>query len=287
MLPSFEYRPAHTVAEALRLWAEAPGARYLAGGTDLLPQLRLGRLRVPRVVDVKPIPHLSEIRRDPDGSVHIGSAVTLATVAAHPELRARYGILVDCCLEVGAYALRHRATLAGNLCNASPAADTAVALLALDAEVVAATPGGDRRLPLANFFEGPGRCRLEPGALVTGVVLPPAAQPWAGSYARISRRQGMDLATVGVLVARAPDGQSPRYRVALCAVAPTPVRAAEAEALLQRAGCTPQTALQAAALAEQAARPITDVRGTAEYRREMVRVLVRRGLEALAAGGGC
>jgi carbon-monoxide dehydrogenase medium subunit len=166
--------------------------------------------------------------------------------------------------------------MAGNVCNASPAADTAVALLALDASVRIAGPSGRRTLPIAKLFLGPGKSALGPGEIVTSFLLPAASADLRGRYLRLSRRHGMDLATVGVLVAL-PGSSGGGHRVALAAVYPTPLRVTAAEALLDGGG-SPE---EAAELARSAARPITDLRGTAEYRREMVGVLVERGLVEL------
>jgi len=279
LLSRFEYRAANTVREATSLWAEVPGSKYLAGGTDLLPQMR-ARHHVSRVVDLKRIPELGEIRLTADGGVSIGGTVTRAAVAAHPVIARRYAALVQCIEEVGAWPLRHRATLAGNVCNASPAADTAVALLALEASVGIDGPAGPRKLPLSQFFKGPGKTALEGGEIVTEILLPNTTADFAGRYLRLSRRKGLDLATVGVLVTRA-DGRGP-HRVALAAVAPTPLRVQEAEQVLDEDGLTASTIQKAAQLAAVACSPITDLRGTAEYRREMVGVLTARGLSALA-----
>jgi carbon-monoxide dehydrogenase medium subunit len=279
ILPRFEYRAARSVEEALALWAEEPGSRYFAGGTDLLPQMRL-RLRVPRLIDVKRIPELGLIREGADGSVSIGATALLSAIAEHPAIRGRYPALRECCLVVGSFLLRNRATMIGNICNASPAADTALALMALEAEVVAAGPRGRRRIPISLFFQGPGKTALEAGELVTEVILPAATMDFRASYQRLSRRRGMDLATVGVLVACGANGTR-AHRVVLGAVAPTPLRVSEAEALLDREG--PEGASRAALVARDAARPITDIRGSADYRREMVAVLVRRGVWALSS----
>jgi CO/xanthine dehydrogenase FAD-binding subunit len=279
MLPCFEYRLARTVTEATAFWAEKPGARYLAGGTDLVPQLR-GRRSVSRVVDIKRIPELGELRYGQDGGLAIGAAVPLATIAADPRIRRDYPLLSECCLAVGAAPLRHRATMAGNVCNASPAADTAVALLALEATVIVRGPAGTRAIPIRQFFLGPAQTTLSDGELCLEIVLPGHTAGIRGSYLRLARRRGMDLATVGVLVGRTAGDHAPTYRVALCAVAPTPLRVTAAEDLLH--GERGESVWErAGALCASAARPISDVRGTADYRREMVDVLVRRGLRAL------
>lgn len=279
LLPSFAFSTARTVEEALELWARLPEAGYLAGGTDLLPQLRLGKRTHQHLIDLKRIAGLSRIR-ETDIGLAIGAAVPLSDIACHPAVRQHYPLLVECCRRVGAWPLQNRATLAGNICNASPAADTAVALLALDAGVIAVSAGGQRAVSVTELFRGPGQTCLKPGELVTEVVLPRTSAEWHGTYQRLSRRQGMDLATVGVLVACSNGGAPPRHRVALAAVAPTPLRVAEAEALLDREG--PPAARRAAELARDCCRPITDLRGTAGYRREMVGVLVARGVAALS-----
>ena len=279
-LPRFEYLAAHAPDEALAAWREAPDAAYLAGGTDLLPQMRAGRRRPRRLIDLKHLPGLASIRDLDDGAVVIGAAVPLADVEAHRSVTTRFPLLAQCCAAVGAPPLRNRATLAGNLCNASPAADTAVALLALEASLIVIGPAGTRSIPIAEFFVGPGTTALAPGEILSEVVLPATSADLFGSYLRVARRGGMDLATVGVLVARGGNGGPARHRVALAAVAPTPLRVWEAETLLDRLGGG--ASREAAALACAACSPISDIRGSAEYRREMVGVFTRRGVAALA-----
>jgi carbon-monoxide dehydrogenase medium subunit len=268
-----------TVDEAIALKA-IPGTAWLLGGTDLLPQMRAGRKAPGRLVDLKRIPGLHEIREVADGGLSIGAAVPLADVEVHPYVLDRFPLLAECARTVGAWPLRQRATLAGNLCNASPAADTAVALLAFEAEVKVASTAGRRTIPIREFFLGPGLSALEPGELVTAVVLPGASAGFRGSYLRLSRRKGMDLATVGVLVGKSNGTLPARWRVALAAVAPTPLRLRAVEELLEAKGAS--AADEAAEAARLACRPITDLRGSAEYRREMVGVLVRRGALSLA-----
>ena len=279
-LPAFEYCAPRSVEEAIALCSR-PGARLLAGGTDLLPQLRLRRRKAPLLVDLKRIEGLDRIRELEDGSVSIGATVSLAAIASHPAVKDRFPLLAECCLAVGGVPLRNRATMVGNICNASPAADTAVALLALDARVIARSPRGTRTIPLEEFFLGPGATSLAEGELVTEVILCAASSGLRGTYLRLSRRQGMDLATVGVLVGRLANGTSFSHRIALASVAPTPLRVRAAEAVLDAGGDAERARSRAAEIAREAARPITDIRGTAEYRREMVGVLTARGLAAL------
>jgi carbon-monoxide dehydrogenase medium subunit len=286
-LPHFEYVAARTAEEALDLWRERPAGAYFAGGTDLLPQMRLGRRAPETIIDIKRANGLDQIR-ETETRLVIGAAVSLAAIESHPAVRKGFPLLAQCARVVGARPLRHRATLAGNICNASPAADTAVALLVLDAVVRTVGADGARELPVIEFFTGPGRTVLRPGELVTEVVLP-RASVWRGEYLRLSRRRGMDLATVGVLVACSNGAAAPRHRIALCAVAPVPLRVPEAEALLdaeRTGGAGRATAIaRAAEMARASCSPITDLRGTAEYRRDMVGVLVARGVAALAEEG--
>jgi carbon-monoxide dehydrogenase medium subunit len=200
-------------------------------------------------------------------------------LAGHPAVRARFPALASCCSEVGAWPLRNRATVAGNLCNASPAADSAAALVALGAILRVAGPAGEREVPVEALSTGPGATVLAEGELAVEVVLPAAGSGWEASYQRISRRRGMDLATAGALVAR----RGASWRVVLVAVAPTVLRVPAAERILAERGPAANAAAKEAAIA--ACQPITDLRGTAEYRRRMVGVLVADGVRALAEGG--
>ncbi|MRR12056.1 xanthine dehydrogenase family protein subunit M, partial [bacterium] len=246
MPTDLDYLAPTTVEEAIALKA-MPGTAWLMGGTDLLPQMRAGRKVPERLVDLKRIPGLHEIREVAGGGLSIGAAVPLADIETHPGVLDRFPLLAECAKTVGAWPLRQRATLGGNLCNASPAADTAVALLALDAEVEVASSGGHRSIPIREFFLGPGQAAINPGELVTEIVLPGASAGFRGTYLRLSRRKGMDLATVGVLVGKSNGALPARWRVALAAVAPTPLRPRAVEVLLEAEGVA--VAAEAAAVA--------------------------------------
>ncbi len=282
-LPQLEYCQARTVEEALELWAKKTKARYLAGGTDLLPQLRAASGTQLTLVDLKQIESLAKIGQAEDGAVSIGAAASVAAVAANATVRKRYPILSDCCLSLGSYPLRNRATVVGNICNASPCADTAAALLALDAIVVATSTKAKRRIPMVDFFQGPGESCLQAGELVEEILLPQATAGGRGHYGRIARRKSVDISTVAVLLSVLPKGQ-PRHRLSLLSVAPTPLRVFEAEAVLDERG--PEGASQAAEIARASCTPISDVRASAEYRRDMVAVLTERGVMTLAQSMG-
>jgi len=284
--PPFAYHRPTTLEEACRLLAADPRATALAGGTDLMVHLRQpwrGK-RPSAVVSLRRIPALAAIDVT-DHALRIGAGVTLTALIEHPVVRREYPVLPFTARYMGSPAIRNLATVGGNLCNASPAADLSPVLLALDAEVAVASPHGDRRLPLGDLFRGPGQTILGPGELLAWVAVPRVHAGWYLRYERLDVRRAMDIAIASVALALRVDG--PRVaaaRLALGAVAPTARRVPEVERLLVDEGLGRASIGRAAELAQAAAAPIGDVRATAQYRREMVGVLVRRGLDAIAAG---
>ncbi|MFN3652051.1 MAG: FAD binding domain-containing protein [Armatimonadota bacterium] len=280
---SFHYLEPRSIDEAARLLREhGAGARILAGGTDLIVQMETGRRQPETVVYLGRIPELRGIETA-DGGLRIGAGATLRQVENHPVVRERYPSLSRGCAEVGSVQIRNLATLAGNLCNASPSADTSPALLAYDAAVeITGGSAGSRVVPVGDFWTGPGRTVLEPGELVTAIRLPTAPAGRRDFYTKLAVRKAMDLAMVGVCVALVPDGDRAHdVRIALGAVAPVCLRAVDAEAAVERGGAAASD--EAAALAEAAVSPIDDQRASAAYRREMVRVLTARALRQLLA----
>jgi carbon-monoxide dehydrogenase medium subunit len=278
----FELVLPDTVEECLSiLAARGAGAKLVAGGTDLLPQLKNGLLRPPCVVDLSGVAELRAVQDTDGGGLRIGAAVTARTLERDPRIRARYPALAESAALVGSIQVRNLATLGGNLCNAAPSADMAPPLLALDALAVIAGPGGRRRVPLASFFLGVRRTVLAPEDLLIEVVLPAPGPRSGGAYLRHTPRRELDIAVVGVasqLTMR--NGTCARARIGLAAVAPTPLRAAAAEQALEGQAITPALIERAAALAQEAARPISDQRGSAAFRRHLVGVLTRRTLTA-------
>jgi carbon-monoxide dehydrogenase medium subunit len=233
------------------------------------------------VINVKRIPGLTEIAVTPD-AVQLGAATTLTALIEHPVIANEVPVLPFAARYMGSPAIRHLATVGGNLCNASPAADLPPVLLVLDAEVGIVGSAGPRRLPLQRFFLGPGQTTLAAGELLAWVEFPRRHTGWTVRYERLDVRRAMDIAIVGVAFAVRWDGNRVAgARLALGAVAPTPVRVPEAEAALVDGGLTRAAIEGAAGLAAAAARPIGDVRATADYRRDMVAALVRRGLGAM------
>ncbi len=283
----FDYLIPKDHAEASALLAAGGGSvRPFMGGTDFLIRARGGFIRPQSVVDLKVLPGMREIRQSPDGWLVIGAACTMNQVAAHPLVLAGYDLLAQACNSVASYQLRNRATIGGNCCNASPAADTAPALFCLDAVAETYGPAGARRIPIADFFVGPGRSALQLGEFLTAIHLPPAPTGACGAFNKLGRTKLGDISAVSVAVyAWEHDTETPRrdWRIALGAVGPTPLRAPEAEAALA-ADASPQGVQRAAELTAAAARPIDDIRASAAYRRAMVAVLARRGIEAVLAG---
>ncbi len=281
LLKDIDYAAPADIGEACSLFKEAEDASYLAGGTDLLPQMRLGRRSCSLLVDLKRISGLGKITRGEGNDLSVGAAVSLAEIANCKEIREHYPVLAECCLTVGSYPLRNRATMAGNICNGSPAADTSAALLALDASVGTTGAKGERKIDISDFFKGPGMTALEKGELVKEIFLPKKSAGLSGKYLRLSRRKGVDLATVALLVGR-HDGDNRGHRVCLIAVAPTPKRVLEAEAILDSEGYGETGRRRAVEAALDAASPIDDVRASAGYRREMVSVLAAEGIDFLS-----
>ena len=296
----FDYVIPKDYAEASALLAEGNGAvRAFQGGTDFLIRTRGGYVKPERVVDLKGLPGMREIRPGDAGWLIVGAACTMNQVAAHPAVRANYDLLAQACNAVASYQLRNRATVGGNCCNASPAADTAPALFCLGAvaEIFGAA-GGVRRVPIAEFFVGPGKTALRPGEFLTSIHLPPAPEGAKGAFNKLGRTKIGDISMVSVAVywRTIDDGPSTsrdhrpssivnrRYwAIVLGAVGPTPLRAIEAEAALAK-DTSPEGIRRAAELAAAAARPIDDIRASAAYRRAMVAVLTRRGIEAVLTG---
>lgn len=259
-------------------------ARVLAGGTDLLAQMRAG-LRHPAVfVDVKRIPELLEVRESAE-AITIGAAVPAVSLREHPAVLRHFPGLAEAVALIGSEQIQGRASVGGNLCNASPAADTTPALLVHDAVAELAGPEGRRQLPVAAFSTGPGQTALAAGELLVALRLPHPPERSADAYLRLIPRSEMDIAVVGaaVRVTLAPDGRCSHARVALGAVGPTAFRVPSAEAALVGARIDEAALARLAEAARQAARPIDDKRGTVAYRRHVAGVLARRAA-AIASG---
>jgi len=276
----FELAVPGSVDECLQILAKrGPDTKVVAGGTDLLPQLKNGVLKPGWVVDLSAVAELRTISDAPDGRLRIGASVTARELELDARVRSRFPALAESAAMVGSVQVRNLATLGGNLCNAAPSADMAPPLLALDAEAVIAGPSGQRRVPMASFFLGVRRTVLAPGELLLEIVVPAQGAHSGGNYLRHTPRRELDIAVVGVASqVTLAGGKCTAARIALAAVAPVPLRATDAEQALVGQPLTPQQIERAADLASGAARPIDDHRGSIEFRNHLVRVLTRRTL---------
>ena len=265
-----------------------PRGRVLAGGTDLLVQLRAGMVAPELVVDIKRIAEVREIR-EKDGMLVIGAAVTGAELGEHAVAKSMWPGVVEAAELIGSTQIQGRATLVGNLCNASPAADTVPALIAADAVCKIAGPDGVRRIPVEEVCTGPGQVSLGDGEFVLSLEFPKRPPRSADAYLRFIPRTEMDIAVVGVgvNVVFDDDGQCIDARVALGAVAPTVILVEEAGAALVGTACDDAALQRMATAARAACRPIDDKRGTAEYRIKVAGVLATRaaGIAAQRAKG--
>ncbi|NPA91374.1 MAG: 2Fe-2S iron-sulfur cluster binding domain-containing protein [Chloroflexi bacterium] len=287
--------PAH-VAEALDILAEyGPRARIIAGGTDLVLEMRRHVRNVDVLVDISRIPGLEQITVDPDGTAHIGPLVTHHHVVSSPVLVERAFPLARASWEVGAPQIRNRGTVAGNLITASPANDTIPPLWAMDAKVVLASRRGRRVLTFPEFYRGVRQVNMQPDEMLVDIQVPLMEPNQRGTFLKLGlrRAQAISVVNAAVLLTFAEPlapGQAPgdvpvlEARITLGSVAPTIIRAPEAEDALVGAPLSEERIERAAVLAAQAARPIDDIRGSAEYRRAQVQTLVARALRAVYEG---
>ncbi|MEW6750243.1 MAG: xanthine dehydrogenase family protein subunit M [Candidatus Latescibacterota bacterium] len=279
----FEYVAPRTLREAVCLLGElGDRARPLAGGTDLLVQLRSKRFEVDRVVDVKHVPELNELSFGPRRGLRIGAAVSCWRLYHDAVVNARYPAIVDSASIIGGIQIQGRASLGGNLCNSSPSADGVPPLVVLGATAVIAGLGGTRTVGVADFCTGPGRNCLQPGELLVALQVPPPGRSTGAHYLRFIPRNEMDIAVVGAgaWVELADGGcRFADARVCLAAVAPTPLPVPQIGEILRGRAVDEESIAEAAEAARGAARPISDMRGPAAYRRHLAGVLTRRALE--------
>jgi len=279
-----QYEAPESVEAAVRLLAGGgPRGRILAGGTDLLVQLRAGDIAPEVVVDIKRIPEAREIREE-GGMLVIGAAVTGAELGEHARAKSMWPGVVESAELIGSTQIQGRASLGGNLCNASPAADTVPALVAAAAQCRIAGPDGTRRIPVEDVCTGPGQLSLGDGEFVVALELADPAPGSADAYLRFIPRTEMDIAVVGAGVNLSLDesGRCTAARVALGAVAPTVILVEEAGAALVGTECDDAALEAMAAAARAACRPIDDKRGTAEYRTKVAGVLATRAARIAA-----
>ena len=279
-MQAFEYVAAESLGEAISLLDKHGNqARILSGGTDLIVQVRENRRQVDLLVDIKKIPEFNEISYN--GNLQIGASVPCYQVYGNEDVQRLFPALVDSTSIIGGVQIQSRASIGGNLCNASPAADSIPALIALGASCVIQGPNGDRKVAVEEFCTGPGQTALSSNELLVKLVLPKPADNSSSFYLRFIPRNEMDIAVVGVGASVELTSDHRTFvsaRIALGAVAATPLFAEEAGSILAGQPVSEESIQTACSAAQDVARPISDMRGSAEQRKHLVGVLTKRAL---------
>lgn len=284
-MQAVKYARPSTLEEAIGALEDGgPAARVLAGGTDVIVQARERQREVSLFVDIKHIPETVGISYDAAAGLTIGAATPCYLVYGDEAVRDRYPCLVDAVSAIGGRAIQGRASLGGNLCNSSPAGDSLPAMIVLEASATIAGPGGQRTVAVEDFCTGPGENVLGPGELVVSLRFPPPAPSSGAAWLRFTPRNEMDIAVTNAAAALTFDGETvAAARVAIGAVAPTPLLVADAAGALTGRPLTDATISAAAAASRAAARPIDDMRGSIRQRTHLAGVLTERALRAAAA----
>lgn len=283
LLPKFKYLRPETLEEACAMLSQLNGkARVIAGGTDLMVNMKQKTDRPAYLVDISCLPGLNTIDYDPEDALKIGALCTHSDIESSGVIQAKFNILAQACRSIGSVQIRNLGTIGGNLCNASPSADSAPALLGLDAKVRIFGSAGEDEIELIKFFTGPGETLLKPDEILTGIDISATSPHSSAVYLKLSPRRAMDLAVVGVAVVLwlSADGSTcTDVRIALGAVAPLPIRAFKAEEIIRGQKLDNALIEETARVAAEETKPITDLRGSVEYRKEMVKVLTQRGIQ--------
>ncbi|NWF93253.1 MAG: xanthine dehydrogenase family protein subunit M [Syntrophaceae bacterium] len=276
-----KYFRVKTPGEAVQILEELQGeSRVIAGGTDLLARMRQEGFGVKALVDITCIPGLGEIRSE-DGLIRLGAVATPKDLSQSSVLREKAFCLAQAASQIGTPQIRNLGTLGGNLCNASPAADLAPPLLIFEAKAKIAGGKGEREVPLDSFFTGPGQTVLNPSEILKEIIIPELRLDASATFLKLGRRKAADLALVSVAVLLAMDRKERTcqlIRIGLGSVAPTPIRAKQAEAFLIGRRLDDRSIQEAAQSAMRESQPISDVRASSQYRREMVGVMVERAI---------
>jgi CO/xanthine dehydrogenase FAD-binding subunit len=282
LLPKFNYHEPSTVDEATRLLDEiGKDASVLAGGTDLLVNMKMGKTAPKHVVSLSRIEELRRVRRE-QGCLTLGACVTAGELKEQEEIKSEFNGLCQSARSLGSPLIRNLATVGGNIVTARPAADLPPSLIAYGASILLKKQKGERIVPLEEFFKGPGQTIIEPQEILSAIILNEPPPYSGGGYVKLGVRKALEISLVNVAAFMAldgPNGPIKEARIVLGAVAPIPIRAPSAEAVLM--GEKPDDALfeKAGNAASVDAKPIDDFRGSAEYRREMVKVLTKRALK--------
>ena len=281
-MKSFEYSTPSSIKEACALLLElGDKGKVLAGGTDLLVQMKQKTVDANHIVSLKQIGSLN-YTKDDNGWIRIGAMTPLQDIVDSKLIREKIGVVAEAASQIGSVQVRTRGTIGGNVCNASPAADTIPPLICLDAILTILGPSGERKTKIESFFRGPGKVDLQYGELVTEIGVRVPEQNTKSVYLKLGRRKAVEIAIVGVgATGVVRNGRCESIRVALGSVAPTPIRAKKAEEVLKDGPLGSERILSASDEAGSECRPISDVRGSASYRRKMVKALVGRALQSI------
>jgi CO/xanthine dehydrogenase FAD-binding subunit len=277
----FDFKAAVSLTDALNQLDQAgPDARLLAGGTDLVLNMKKKRILPSTLISLHPITNLEYVK-EKNGMIHIGALAKHADLAINPILNKEVSILCQAVGLIGSWQVRNIGTIGGNLCNASPAADSAPPLLALDAQVIIATLKGDKTVPITSFFLNPAQTIMKPNEILKEIRIKKPLNPAAGCYLKLRRRKAVDISLAGVAFQAESDPSGEKIeqvKIALGGVAPTPIRVPDAESCLT--GLSMDDAIKNIPMCAQktakAAKPIDDVRATADYKRTIVKVFAQR-----------
>jgi len=282
-MKNFIYRKASSLKEAVQLLSEYQGnAKILAGGTDLLVKMKEKKLAPEVLIDLKEISKARQIKIDGCNELVIGALATIREIETSEPIRKKFKMISEAAAHLGSVQIRHRATLGGNLCNASPAAEMAPCLLSLGANARIFGSGGERQIPLEDFFQGPGQTVLRPDEVLASIQVPDLSPRAGCAYLKYGLRKAMDLPIVSAAVCLPVDEKRQhcrQIRIALGAVAPVPMRARRAEDLIRDSNIKDSLIAEAGRLASEEAQPITDIRGSAAYRREIIRTLTQKAIQ--------
>ena len=282
-LPRFDYLAPKTIEDCIALLAQyGQKAEMLAGGTDLIPLMKWGETKPEYVIGLSQIPDLDEIQFIMTTGLKLGALTKIVEIEQSNIINEHYPVLARAASVLGSVEIRNRGTVGGNLCNAAPSAEMAPPLLVLGAKAVIASEKGERDIPLEDFFVGPGKTVLSNGEILVRLEVPPMKSHSAGEYIKLGIRKAMDIAVVGVaalIILEPGNNTCKEARLALGAVAPTPIRAREAEGVLGGKNLDEEIIESAAETASKEASPVTDIRASEEYRRDMVRVLTRQAIQ--------
>ncbi len=283
-LPKFEYFAPKAVAEGCALLSRHKGAAIMAGGTDLLVQMKDREVAPRYIVGLRNIPGMEKIEYSKDEGLKIGASATFASIASSSIVKKRFKCLADAVSQIGFPQTRNMGTIGGNICNAAPSADSVPVLIALGARVKLVSTKGERIVPLEKFFKGPGKTILKSDEILTGIQVPNQKPGSGATYVKFTLRSA--IAAVGVaanITLDSKNGTCSDASIVLGAVAPTPIRAIKAEKAIKGKKLNDALIEKAARMAADEAHPISDVRTSAEYRRKVLRVLTAEALKQALA----